>query len=43
MGSFRLLVTDEIDPDGVELLRAERSFVIDEIPTPKPDELLERI
>jgi len=43
MGSFRLLVTDEIDPDGVELLRAERSFIVDEIPTPKPDELLERI
>ena len=43
MGSFRLLVTDEIDPDGVELLRAEKSFVIDEIPTPKQPELLERI
>ncbi|MEO8576408.1 MAG: phosphoglycerate dehydrogenase [Gemmatimonadales bacterium] len=43
MGSFRLLVTDEIDPDGVELLRAEPSFVIDEIPTPKLPELLERI
>ena len=43
MGSFRLLVTDEIDPDGVELLRAEKSFIIDEIPTPKQPELLERI
>ena len=43
MASLRLLVTDEIDPDGVELLRAEPSFVIDEIPTPKPAELLERI
>ena len=43
MGSFHLLVTDEIDSDGVDLLRAEPSFIVDEIPTPKPDELLERI
>ncbi len=43
MGSLRLLVTDEIDPDGVELLRAETSFQVDEIPTPKPAELLEII
>jgi D-3-phosphoglycerate dehydrogenase len=43
MGSLRLLVTDEIDSDGVDLLRAEPSFVVDEIPTPKPAELLEKI
>ena len=43
MGSLRLLVTDEIDSDGVDLLRAESSFVVDEIPTPKPAELLDRI
>ena len=43
MSSFRLLVTDEVDPDGVELLRAEESFIVDEIPTPKPEELLARI
>ncbi len=43
MSSFRLLVTDEVDPDGVALLRAEESFIVDEIPTPKPDELLARI
>ncbi|HUQ46889.1 MAG TPA: phosphoglycerate dehydrogenase [Gemmatimonadaceae bacterium] len=43
MGSLRLLVTDEIDPDGVDLLRVEPSFIVDEIPTPKPAELLEKI
>ena len=35
----RLLVTDEIDPEGVDLLRSEPAFVVDEIPTPKPAEL----
>ncbi|HEX2723539.1 MAG TPA: hydroxyacid dehydrogenase, partial [Gemmatimonadaceae bacterium] len=40
---MRLLVTDEVDPDGVDLLRAEPSFVVDEIPTPKPADLLELI
>ncbi|HZK79237.1 MAG TPA: phosphoglycerate dehydrogenase [Gemmatimonadaceae bacterium] len=43
MSSLRILVTDEIDPDGVDLLRSEPSFVVDEIPTPKPAELLEKI
>lgn len=43
MGSLRLLVTDEIDSDGVDLLRAEPSFIVDEIPTPKPAELLDNI
>jgi D-3-phosphoglycerate dehydrogenase / 2-oxoglutarate reductase len=43
MSSFRLLVTDEVDPDGVDLLRAEESFIVDEIPTPRPDELVEQI
>jgi D-3-phosphoglycerate dehydrogenase len=43
MGSLRLLVTDEIDSDGVDLLRAEPSFVVDEIPTPKPEALAEMI
>ena len=43
MGSLRLLVTDEIDSDGVDLLRAEPLFIVDEIPTPKPAELLEKI
>lgn len=43
MGSLRLLVTDEIDPEGVELLRAEPSFTVDEIPTPKASDLLDII
>src|SRR5829696_1726223 len=41
--SFRILVTDDIDADGVALLTAEPSFVVDEVPTLPPAELLERI
>ena len=41
--SHRLLVTDEIDPDGLALLRAVPSFVVDEVPTLPADELLRRI
>ncbi len=33
MTRFRVLVTDEVDPRGVELLRAEPSLVVDERPT----------
>src|SRR5512142_929346 len=33
MPAFRILVTDEVDPQGVELLRAEPSFIVDERPT----------
>lgn len=40
---FRVLVTDEVDPDGVALLRAERAIEVDERPTLPPDELLEII
>jgi phosphoglycerate dehydrogenase-like enzyme len=40
---FRILVTDEIDPDGVALLTAEPQFVVDEVPTLPRDELLARI
>ena len=40
---YRILVTDDIDPDGVALLRAEPSFIVDEVPTLPPAELLERI
>jgi D-3-phosphoglycerate dehydrogenase len=40
---YRILVTDDIDPDGVALLAAEPSFVVDEVPTLPPAELLERI
>ena len=41
--SFRILVTDDIDPDGVALLTAEPQFVVDEVPTLPRDELLARI
>jgi D-3-phosphoglycerate dehydrogenase len=37
--TYRILVTDEIDPEGVELLRAEKSFDVTEIPTTPPGEL----
>ena len=40
---FRLLVTDEIDPEGIALLAAESAFVVDESPTLPAAELLERI
>lgn len=43
MTSHRLLVTDEIDPDGLALLRAVPSFIVDEVPTLPADELLRRI
>jgi D-3-phosphoglycerate dehydrogenase len=39
----RILVTDEIDPEGVELLRAEESFDVDELPTMPLDQLATRI
>jgi D-3-phosphoglycerate dehydrogenase len=39
----RLLVTDEIDPDGLALLRAVPSFTVDEVPTLPADDLLRRI
>lgn len=38
--SLRILVTDQVDPRGVELLRAEPSFVVDERPTRPWRELL---
>lgn len=40
---FRVLVTDEVDPEGVAILRAERSIEVDERPTLPADELLEII
>ncbi|HET7458896.1 MAG TPA: phosphoglycerate dehydrogenase [Gemmatimonadaceae bacterium] len=40
---YRVLVTDDVDPEGVELLRAERALVVDEVPTLPAAELLERI
>jgi D-3-phosphoglycerate dehydrogenase / 2-oxoglutarate reductase len=40
---YRILVTDEIDPEGVALLAGEEDFDVDEVPTLPPDELLARI
>ncbi|MHB1330028.1 MAG: phosphoglycerate dehydrogenase, partial [Gemmatimonadales bacterium] len=40
---FRILVTDEVDREGVDLLRAVEQFEVDELPTLPPDELLRRI
>ncbi len=40
---FRILVTDEVDPQGVDLLRAEPSFDVDERATRPWKELLSEI
>jgi D-3-phosphoglycerate dehydrogenase len=40
---FRILVTDDIDREGVALLRAVPEFEVEELPTLPADELLERI
>lgn len=40
---LRVLVTDEVDPQGVDLLRAEPSFIVDEKPTRPWKELLSEI
>jgi len=40
---FRILVTDEVDPDGVAILRAEPSFEVVELPTQPREKLLEII
>jgi D-3-phosphoglycerate dehydrogenase len=40
---YRILVTDEIDPEGVALLAGEEAFDVDEVPTLPPDELMARI
>jgi D-3-phosphoglycerate dehydrogenase len=41
--SYRVLVTDEIDAEGVAILSAEPELVVDEVPTLPKDELLARI
>jgi D-3-phosphoglycerate dehydrogenase len=41
--TYRVLVTDEIDPEGVALLAAESALRVDESPTLPPSELLKRI
>ena len=43
MNRYRLLVTDEIDPEGLDILRAEPAFDVDEVPTLPRDVLAERI
>jgi D-3-phosphoglycerate dehydrogenase / 2-oxoglutarate reductase len=43
VSQYRVLVTDEVDPEGVALLTAEPSLLVDEIPTLPKDELLQRI
>ncbi|GAC1618066.1 MAG: hypothetical protein NVS4B5_09070 [Vulcanimicrobiaceae bacterium] len=40
---YRILVTDDIDPEGVAVLAAEPSFNVDELPTMSKDELLQRV
>jgi len=41
--TYRVLVTDDVDPEGVALLVAESELVVDEVPTLPKDELLRRI
>lgn len=41
--SLRVLVTDEIDPEGVQLLQSEPRLRVDELPTLPKQELLARI
>jgi D-3-phosphoglycerate dehydrogenase / 2-oxoglutarate reductase len=43
MPTLRVLVTDEVDPQGVDLLRAEPSFEVDERPTRAWQELIAEI
>lgn len=43
MTRFKVLVTDEIDPEGVALLRAEKALDVNEIPTTPPARLAEMI
>jgi D-3-phosphoglycerate dehydrogenase len=41
--TYRVLVTDEIDAEGVAILSAEPKLVVDEVPTLPKEELLSRI
>lgn len=43
MPDFRVLVTDNVDPEGIALLRADAELQVDERPTLPPAELLEVI
>lgn len=41
--TYRVLVTDEVDPEGVAILLAEPQINVDEVPTLPKDELMARI
>ena len=41
--TYRILVTDEVDPEGVALLTSVREFQVDVLPTQPPAKLLEII
>jgi len=41
--TYRVLLTDEIDPEGVALLAAEPKIQVDEVPTLPKEDLLKRI
>jgi phosphoglycerate dehydrogenase-like enzyme len=41
--AIRILMTDDIDPEGVAVLAAEPSLTVEVVPTLPPAELLERI
>jgi D-3-phosphoglycerate dehydrogenase len=41
--TYRILVTDEVDPEGVALLTAVKEFQVDVLPTQPPAKLLEVI
>lgn len=41
--TYRVLVTDDIDPDGVALLAADSRLQVDEVPTLPKEQLYERI
>jgi D-3-phosphoglycerate dehydrogenase len=41
--TWRVLVTDNVDPEGVAILAAEPALVVDEVPTLPREELLARI
>ena len=41
--SYRILVTDDIDRDGIDVLTSETAFQVDTVPTLPSAELLERI
>ncbi len=43
MTQFRVMVTDDVDPEGVAVLRDEPRLQVDEVPTLSVAELLERI